>query len=102
MVIICDNCGAEIECRLYSRMEGETEITFLRCPECGEEYISSVTDQALRRKVAQCGKMAQKVKPLCTIESYILRVLQLHEQNVQRSRFLLASKKGQDGEDTDA
>ena len=57
--ITCDHCGAEMDfAPLYYR-EGDLEITCMRCGNCTKEYVSAVTDSALREDIERYKRMAK-------------------------------------------
>lgn len=47
----CNQCEAEFEAELLHANKGELHATYLRCPECGEIFPSSITDRALRKVI---------------------------------------------------
>ena len=86
--ITCDHCGAEMDfAPLYYR-EGALEITCMRCGNCATEYVSAVTDSALREDIERYKRMAKMMAARKMPERFIRRAERLHARNVQRSKAL--------------
>ena len=49
----CDACGCAFPLDFETRVDGEIETTFFRCPYCGKGYVVSVTDEALRKNIRE-------------------------------------------------
>lgn len=49
----CNNCGADFDAQVNSRKEvlngQDIEVSYLVCPECGQEYIVSVVDDKCKQ-----------------------------------------------------
>ena len=58
MQIKCEKCSAVPE----TYLEGEVELTFLRCPSCGEVYPVCATDSALRKDIAEYNRMRSLIR----------------------------------------
>ena len=71
--ITCDHCGAEMDfAPLYYR-EGDLEITCMRCGNCATEYVSAVTDSALREDIERYKRMAKMMAARKMPERFIRR-----------------------------
>ena len=89
MEIICDKCGAVIpEPEWKVVRDGEIELTYFVCLDCGVSYQFSVTDKKLREKIQKYKEMAQRLKERQCSEAYQKRVQRLKKDNVKRSREL--------------
>ena len=84
----CGDCGSMVEFQPLYRREGKLELTFLRCPECGREYLSAVTDPALRRSIEQYKEMLKTIREGNATEAFILDAQELLAENVWRSKEL--------------
>lgn len=64
-MIRCEKCGKLLSTQgLVIGMEhdGDLDIQYFRCHFCGEKYIVSVTDPALREKIKKMNRMQDAVK----------------------------------------
>ena len=58
MQIRCEKCSAVSDAAMpETYLEGDVELTFLRCPSCGEVYPVCATDSALRKDIAEYKEM---------------------------------------------
>lgn len=52
-VMECNNCGADFGAQFNSRKESlgkqKVEVSYLVCPECGQEYIVSIVDDKCKQ-----------------------------------------------------
>ena len=56
--IKCEKCSTvSDEAMPETYLEGEVELTFLRCPSCGEVYPVCATDSRLREDIAEYKEM---------------------------------------------
>ena len=91
MEIICDKCGAVMENPIQRSIRtGDIEHTYFICKTCGEPYLISTTDSALRRNIEKYRKMAQRLRKGKCTEEYHRKVQKLKEENRRRSRELAA------------
>ena len=49
----CYACGCAFPLAFETRVDGEIETTFFRCPLCGKWYVVCVTDEALRKNIRE-------------------------------------------------
>lgn len=88
MYFHCDHCGSMTEFLPQVRRDGGLEIISLICPSCGNEYVGSVTDAALREDVARYKRMAEEIRTRPMPLSFILQSQRIHERNVRMNRAL--------------
>ena len=88
MVVACNECRSEAELQPLYRREGDLELTFLRCPKCGKEYLSAVTDTPLRRSIEKYKEMLQTIRTGKVTESFILDAQELLAENMLRGKEL--------------
>ena len=88
MAVTCVKCRSEIECQPLYRLEGDLELTLLRCPTCGKEYLSAVTDTPLRRSIEKYKEMLQTIRTGKVTESFILDAQELLAENMLRGKEL--------------
>lgn len=86
--VTCNKCGAEAVFQPLYRREGDLELTFLRCPECGAEFLSSVTDTPLRKSIEEYRRMLQHIQTGKATEMEILDAQGCYAENLRRSREL--------------
>ena len=90
MTYRCDRCGAANEFTPLSRMDGDLEVHYLQCAECGAETVAAVSDAKLRADVELYRAMAARIKGGRMSERFLRRAQKLKEQNMLRSRELRA------------
>ena len=88
MAVTCVKCRSEIECQPLYRREGDLELTFLKCPNCGKEYLSAVTDTPLRMSIEEYKEMLQSIRTGKVTESFILDAQELLAENMLRGKEL--------------
>ena len=86
--VTCNKCGAEVVFQPLYRREGDLELTFLRCPECGAEYLSAVTDTPLRKSIEEYKQMLQHIRTGKATEMEILDAQGCLAENLRRSKTL--------------
>ena len=86
--VTCNKCGAEAVFQPLYRREGDLELTFLRCPECGAEYLSSATDTPLRKSIEEYKRMLQHIQTGKATEMEILDAQGWYADNLRRSKTL--------------
>lgn len=86
--VTCNKCGAEAVFQPLYRREGDLELTFLRCPECGKEFLSSVTDTPLRKSIEEYQRMLQHIRSGKATEMEILDAQGYYAENLRRSKTL--------------
>ena len=63
MQIKCEKCSAVSDAAMpETYLEGEVELTFLRCPSCGEVYPVCATDSKLREDIAEYKEMRSTIR----------------------------------------
>lgn len=84
----CNACGCAITPVLHEVRSGEYELMFFECPFCHEKYVISVTDEELRKSIAECHalKEANDEDQLSAEEKQ--RMVELLVLNRQRSKEL--------------
>lgn len=96
MTYQCEQCHADNAFEPLTRTEGDLEVRYLKCAECGAEIVASVSDAILRDNIARYTAIAGRIKNAPT-ERLIRRAQRLKADNVKRSRALrdnyLSSRK---------
>ena len=90
----CDKCGKEASFEPLYRREGDLELIFLKCPECGTEYLAAVTDSELRRNIETYERMVRTIRTEKVTELFIEDTRQLYRENLERGRMLLNQYAG--------
>ena len=85
----CDKCGKEASFEPLYRREGDLELLFLKCPECGTEYLVCVTDSELRRNIETYEEMVKTIRTEKVTELFIEDTRLLYRENLERGRVLL-------------
>ncbi len=92
MQIKCEKCSAVSETAMpetYLEGEVELELTFLRCPLCGEFYPVCATDSRLRQDIAEYNRMRSVIRHRFVEDSFLRSAEALKQKNMQRSRELM-------------
>ena len=90
----CDKCGKEASFEPLYRREGDLELIFLKCPECGTEYLAAVTDSELRRNIETYERMVRTIRTEKVTELFIEDTRQLYRENLERGRMMLNQYAG--------
>ena len=90
----CDKCGKEASFEPLYRREGDLELIFLKCPECGTEYLAAVTDSELRRNIETYERMVRTIRTEKVTELFIEDTRQLYRENLERGRMILNQYAG--------
>ena len=85
----CDKCGKEASFEPLYRREGDLELIFLKCPECGTEYLAAVTDSELRRNIKTFEQMTQTIRTEKVTDIFIEDAQRLYRENLERGKVLL-------------
>ena len=93
----CDKCGKEASFEPLYRREGDLELIFLKCPECGTEYLVAVTDSELRRNIKTYEQMTQTIRIEKVTDIFIEDARKLYRENLERGRVLLEQYPGAAG-----
>lgn len=97
MTYQCERCHADNTFEPLTRTEGDLEVRYLKCAECGAEIVASVSDAILRDNIARYTVITDKIKNGSPTERLIRRAQRLKADNVKRSRALrdnyLSSRK---------
>ena len=93
----CENCGKESSFEPLYRREGDLELIFLKCPECGTEYLAAVTDSELRRNIKTYEQMTQTIRIEKVTDIFIEDARKLYRENLERGRVLLEQYPGAAG-----
>ena len=93
----CDKCGKEASFEPLYRREGDLEQIFLKCPECGTEYLAAVTDSELRRNIKTYEQMTQTIRIEKVTDIFIEDARKLYRENLERGRVLLEQYPGAAG-----
>ena len=93
----CDKCGKEASFEPLYRREGDLELIFLKCPECGTEYLVAVTDLELRRNIKTYEQMTQTIRIEKVTDIFIEDARKLYRENLERGRVLLEQYPGAAG-----
>ena len=84
----CDACGCAFPLDFETRVNGEIETTFFRCPFCGKGYVVSVTDEALRKNIREYVQLYKRNQKKRLSEQTLKRVQKLRASNVIRCEEL--------------
>ena len=84
----CDACGCAFPLDFETRVDGEIETTFFRCPYCGKGYVVSVTDEALRRNIQEYVQLYKRNQKKRLSERTQKRLQKLKASNVKRCEEL--------------
>ena len=90
----CDKCCKEASFEPMYRREGDLELIFLKCPECGTEYLAAVTDSELRRNIETYERMVRTIRTEKVTELFIEDTRQLYRENLERGRMMLNQYAG--------
>ncbi len=86
--IVCDACSESFIPKMETAWDGELEFSYFHCPCCRKTFLFSVTDEALRKGIAEYEKLARKGRRHRLPEKKILYARKLLESNMMRSRQL--------------
>ena len=90
MEIKCDKCGAVAETvKPETAKDGEIEYTFFRCPACGEVYPIAVTDDALRKSIAEYERRRRLIRIKPVTEPFLRGAEALKQDNLKRCKELM-------------
>ena len=84
----CDACGCAFPLDFETRVNGEIETTFFRCPFCGKGYVVSVTDEALRKNIQEYVQLYKRNQKKRLSERTLTRLQKLRADNVIRCEEL--------------
>ena len=84
----CDACGCAFPLDFETRVNGEIETTFFRCPFCGKGYVVSVTDEALRKNIQEYVQLYKRNQKKRLSERTLKRLQKLRADNVIRCEEL--------------
>lgn len=104
MTIECGKCKAQFSVgreSMGTRKEGKLEVTFITCPQCGAEYVTTVTDAQLRKDIKRFRKMNEiiqerKESGTRIPESFEQKRNNLLKSNLERSRVLKEAYRNQE------
>lgn len=95
MEMICNACRKRTKIlELNKRMEGDLEIQYITCSTCGQEYIVSLTDQALRVSLEEYDRLRKVIKAGNAPVGTYHKVEQLHKENTKRCQQLIQAYLG--------
>ena len=90
MQIKCDKCGAVAETIMPETVrDGGIEHTFFRCPACGEVYPVTVTDDSLRKSIAEYDRRRQLIRIKPVTEQFLRDTEALKQDNLKRCKELM-------------
>lgn len=84
----CDDCGCAFNLDFETRVNGEIETTFFRCPFCGKVYVVTVTDEALRKSIQEYVRLYKRHQRKRLSERALKRLLKMRASNVTRCEEL--------------
>lgn len=84
----CDACGCAFPLDFETRVDGEIETTFFRCPHCGKGYVVCVTDEALRKNIQEYVRLNTRNPKKRLSERTPKRLQKLKASNVKRCEEL--------------
>ena len=83
MTYRCDKCASVNAFQPLMRSDGDYEIGYLRCAECGAEVIAFVTDGELRKKIGRYRDMAAKIAAGKRTADFIHKTMKLKSANAK-------------------
>lgn len=86
--IRCDGCESRFMPRAENREKDGLEITTFQCPFCGKEYFVAVTDEELRKQIAEYSILAARNRRGRLKFPEQRRMQDLKAANVERSKQL--------------
>ena len=90
MQIKCDKCGFVAETIMpETARNGDIEHTFFRCPACGEVYPIAVTDDSLRKSIAEYDRRRQLIRIHPVTEQFLRDTEALKQDNLKRCKELM-------------
>lgn len=90
MEIKCDKCGFVAETIMpETARNGDIEHTFFRCPACGEVYPIAVTDDSLRKSIAEYDRRRQLIRIKPVTEQFLRDTEALKQDNLKRCKELM-------------
>ena len=60
MRVICDTCKERFDTEVKVIKHGNTHNE-VKCPHCGEQYVSHVLNEELRYMIAECAALSDKI-----------------------------------------
>ena len=84
----CKACGCAFEPKVLSQMEDGIEYLFFRCDYCGKAYMVAVTDEELRKNIAEYVRLAEQNKIERLSEPEQFRMQRLKTENAERAKAL--------------
>ena len=84
----CEACGCAFPLDFETRVNGEIETTFFRCPHCGKGYVVCVTDEALRKNIQSYQQLYTRNQKKRLSERSLKRLQKLKASNVKRCEEL--------------
>ena len=84
----CNACGCAFPLDFETRVDGEIETTFFRCPHCGKGYGVCVTDEALRKNIQEYVRLNTRNPKKRLSERTLKRLQKLRADNVIRCEEL--------------
>ncbi|MBQ1491159.1 MAG: hypothetical protein IIZ39_04310 [Blautia sp.] len=84
----CDFCGCAFIPGPKTLRDGEIEYTFFNCPYCGKAHMIAVTDEGLRKNIAEYAGLAERNRKSRLPEEEQFRMQALKEANVNRAVVL--------------
>lgn len=90
MQIKCDKCGFVAETIMpETARNGDIEHTFFRCSDCGAVYPVAVTDDALRKSIAEYDRRRQLIRIKPVTEQFLRDTEALKQDNLKRCKELM-------------
>lgn len=90
MEIKCDNCGAVAKTlKPETAADGDIEHTFFRCPACSAVYPIAVTDDALRKSIAEYNRRRQLIRMKPVTEQFLRDTERIKQENIKRNHELM-------------
>ncbi|MFG6349568.1 MAG: hypothetical protein K1W15_12775 [Lachnospiraceae bacterium] len=84
-VVVCNKCHKIVNIKPRYRTDGGIEYNYFTCKKCGETYVISATDEALRRNIERYKHLRQKGQITEKEQQELTGLLQA---NLERSREL--------------
>ena len=88
MNVRCDACGCAFAPEPKTLHDGEIECTFFYCPYCGKAHMIAVTDEGLRKNIAEYMRLAERNRESRLTETEQRKMQSLKEANVNREAVL--------------
>ena len=84
----CGYCGCAFIPEPLTERDGEIEYTFFRCDFCGKAYMVSVTDEELRKNIAEYVRLKEQNRADRLSEPEQFWIQRIKAENAKRAEAL--------------